>query len=157
MESNMVYQNDKSMSILIMTLILPVIPLYAMLVLAFFLEISGILIIASLVYLTLWLLAFLIVICNLNEVMVIGKDRVMFINPYNEKVLPFRNIRTIYYNEKRGFSFRLGDNSEKKFVFRLGFDKPMLEENFRRISGHIDFSEEHIHESSIYCLVNNKI
>jgi hypothetical protein len=153
----MVYQNDKSMKILILTIVLPVIPLYAMLVLAFLIEITEILIIASILYLTIWIIAFIIILCNVNEVMAISKDQVRFINPYSEKVLPIRNIRTIYYNEKRGFSFRMGDNSEKKFMFRFDFDKPLLEDHFRRISNFIDFSEEHIHESSIYCLVNNKI
>ena len=153
----MVYKNDKSMKILILSIFLPMMPLYAMLVLAFLLEFAEILIIASMVYLTIWLIAFIIILCNVNEVMVIGKDQVRFINPYCEKVLPLRNIRTIYYNESRGFSFRLGDNSEKKFHFKFDFDRPMLEDHFRRISRFIDFSEEHIHESRIYCLVNNRI
>ena len=74
-----------------------------------------------------------------------------------EKVLPIGTVRTVYYNDKRGFSFRMMDNMERKFSFKLDRDGVQLEVVFRELSQFMNFSEEHIPQSNIYCLVNNRI
>jgi hypothetical protein len=145
------------MRMLLLSILLPLIPLYGMLILEFMMDTRGILIIASIVYLTLWLLFFIFMLCNVNEAMVVERERIQFINPYCEKVLPVNGIRTIYYNDGRGLSFRMSDNSEKRFSFKFDFDGPILEDHFRRLSELLDFEEEHIRDSNIYCLVNNRI
>jgi hypothetical protein len=157
MESSLVYQNDSSIRVFFLSLILPLVPLYAFLVLSYLLDIGGILLPFSVVYLTLWLAFFSYVLCNVNQVMVADRENIRFINPYGEKVIPLRGIRTIYYNDKRGFNIRMMDQSEKRYGFRIDLDKPLLEETFRRLSSLLDFEEEHIQRSHVYCLVNNRI
>jgi hypothetical protein len=135
----------------------PLIPFYIFLFVLFLLDLDGSLVLVSIVYLTVWLVFFLIVLMNVYEVMVVYKDRIVFINPYKEKVIPLAGIRMIYYNVNRGLSFNLVNNKVVKMGFKFNYEKHLLEELFRRFSNFIDFSEEHVPESNVYCLVNKRI
>ncbi len=142
---------------LLLAIILPLIPLYGILILTLLEGLEWIFMPASILYLTLWIVFFVFKLCNVYNVLVVSRSQILFLSPYCEKVLPVGTVRTVYYNDKRGFSFRVMDNTERKFSFKLDGGKSQLEIIFKELSKFMNFSEEHIPQSNIYCLVNNRI
>ena len=157
MEPVYVFHNGRSMRELLLSIILPLIPLYGILILTLLEGLEWALMPASILYLTLWIVFFVFKLCNVYNVMVVSRSQILFLSPYCEKVLPVGTVRTVYYNDNRGFSFRVMDNKERKFPFKLNGDKGEHEITFRELSQFMNFSEEHIPQSNIYCLVNNRI
>ncbi len=154
LETSYVYQNDRSMRVILFSIITPMIPLFIYLIFLYLFNFDRFFILFAILYLCLWLGLFMLVMMNVYEVMVVYKDRIVFINPYKQKVFPLASIKMIYYNASRGISFTMEDDKIIKMGFKFNYDKRFIEELFRRLTGFIGFSEEHIHDSNVYCLVN---
>lgn len=155
METSFVYQNERSLKVILLSILGPMIPLFLYLILFAFIEIERMYVIVAILYLCFWAAVFMLVMMNIFEVMVVYKDRMVFINPFKERVIPLSSIKMIYYNKGRGITFTMKDEKTLKLGFIFKYDSYTMEELFRRLAGFIDFTEEHIPESSIYCLVSN--
>jgi len=156
MEASYVYQNERSKRSILLGIILPMVPLFAYLLSIYLFDLDGIYIIFAVIYLCLWIGFFALLISSIYEVMAVYKDRIVFINPFRRKEFALNRIKMIYYNVNRGISFTLNDDRMVKMGFNFKYDNDVLEELMKRLSGFIGFSEEHIHDSSIYCLVRKK-
>ena len=84
-----------------------------------------------------------------------GRLLTAMVNPFKERVLPLSSIKMIYYNEGRGLTINMADGKTIKMGFQFKYDNHTLEVLFNNLSRFIGFSEEHIPESSVYCLVQN--
>lgn len=156
MEASYVYQNERSKRSILIGIILPMIPLFAYLLAIYLFDLDGIYIIFAVIYLCFWIGFFALLISSIYEVMAVYMDRIVFINPFRRKEFALSRIKMIYYNVNRGISFTLNDDRMVKMGFNFKYDNDVLEELMKRLSGFIGFTEEHIHESSIYCLVKKK-
>lgn len=154
METSYVYQNERSKRMILLAMIVPMVPMFTYLVLFYLMDLESLHAVFALIYLCFWIGLFALVIANVNEVMVVYRDRIVFINPFKRKEFALGSIKMIYYHRKRGISFNLKDGRAVKMGFNFKYDNNILEELMRRLSNFIGFSEEHIHESNIYCLVN---
>jgi hypothetical protein len=86
--------------------------------------------------------------------MVVYSDRIVFINPYKERVIKMAELTLIYYNENQGISFTFRDGKVQKGRFKFDFEGKILEDVLSAISNFTGFVEEHIGDTSTYCLVN---
>ncbi|MGA1872059.1 MAG: hypothetical protein ACMUHY_00170 [Thermoplasmatota archaeon] len=153
METSLVYQNAQSRGRLLISMLIPLIPLYAFIFVVYFFDIGGSIVLISLLYLSVWLVFFIIVLICIFEVMVVYRDRVVFINPYKEKVIKLADVKMIYYHERHGISFSMRNGKVVKAGFKFDFGGRVLEDVLRAMSSFIGFSEEHIRDSNTYCLV----
>ena len=142
------------MNVILFSIIAPLIPLFIYLLFMFLFDLDRSFILFAIIYLCIWLGFFMLVLMNVYEVMVVYKDRIVFINPYKQKAFPLTSIKMIYYNVNRGISFTMVDDRIIKMGFKFKYDKNVIEELFRRLTRFIGFTEEHIHDSNVYCLVN---
>ncbi|MGA1794105.1 MAG: hypothetical protein ACMUHM_09145 [Thermoplasmatota archaeon] len=153
METSLVYQNAQSRTVLLVSMLLPLVPLYVFIFVVYFFEIGGGIILISLLYLSVWLIFFIALLVCIFEVMVVYRDRIVFINPYKERVIRLSEVKMIYYHERHGISFTLHSGKVVKGRFKFDFGGNVLEDVFRALSSFIGFSEEHIKDSNTYCLV----
>lgn len=153
METSLVYQNAQSRTMLLISMLLPLLPLYVFIFVVDFFDIGGGLILISLLYLSIWLIFFITLLVCVYEVMVVYRDRIVFINPYKEKVVNLSEVKMVYYHEKHGISFTLLNGKVVKGRFKFDFGGQVLEDVFGAMNSFIGFSEEHIKDSNTYCLV----
>ncbi|MEA3558665.1 MAG: hypothetical protein U9R75_05360 [Candidatus Thermoplasmatota archaeon] len=157
METSLVYQNESSKGKMFAALFIPAIFLIAYLLFIWNFNVEKMLVLAAIPYIFLWLMAYQFLLFRVFEVMVIFKDRIMFVNPYRTKVLPLHVIGSIYYRSNHGISFHDTMGKVYRPHFKLEMEDHDLEAAFSIISAFIVFSEEHLRDSHTYCLVNNKI
>ena len=156
METSYVYQNERSKKIILLGIIVPMVPLFIYVLCMFIFDLDSIYSLFIIIYICFWIGLFALILTNVYEVMVVYKDRIVFINPFKRKEFELGSIKMIYYHAKRGISFNLKDGRIVKMGFNFKYEKDILEELFRRLTLFIKFSEEHLPRSSIYCLVNNR-
>ena len=107
METSFVYRNSQSSKRLLIGITLPLIPLFIYFFILYLFDLPGYLILLSMVYISIWLLLLIVMLHRIYEVMVVYKDRIVFINPYKERVIKLSDLSLIYYNENQGISFTL--------------------------------------------------
>lgn len=122
-----------------------------------YLEVGSIFALGVIPYIVIWLVLFQIILSRVFEVMVIFKDRVLFINPYKTKTVHLKTISSIYYRSGSGLSFHDSRGAVYKPGFEFDMENHLLEMAFQVISEFIEFDEEHIKDSKTYCLVNSRI
>jgi hypothetical protein len=154
METSFVYRNSLSAKRLLISITLPLLPLFGFLTLLYLVDLPDYLILFSIAYLTVWLIFFVIMLHRLFEVMVVYKERIVFINPYKEKVIKLSDLDLIYYNENQGISFTNKNGKVVSGRFKFDFEGQILDDVLRAISNFTGFTEEHIKETRTYCLVN---
>jgi hypothetical protein len=117
-------------------------------------ELPDILILIPIAYILVWLVLFIVMLHRIYEVMVVYKNRIVFINPYKERAIMLTDLSLIYYNENQGISFTTKDGKVLAGRFKFDFEGKILEDVLAAISNFTGFAEEHIRDTGTYCLVN---
>ncbi len=154
METSFVYRNSQSAKRLLISTTFPLLPLFLYLTILYLIDLPSYLILISIAYLSIWLVFFIIMLHRIYEVMVVYKDRIVFINPYKERVIKLSDLSLIYYNENQGISFTSKEGKVQGGRFKFDFEGQILEDVLAAISDFTGFIEEHIEETKTYCLVN---
>lgn len=154
METSFVYRNSQSSKRLLIGITLPLFPLFVYFFILYLFELPDYLILLSIGYILIWLILFIVMLHRIYEVMVVYKDRIVFINPYRERVIELSDLSLIYYNENQGISFTGRDGKVAGGRFKFDFEGQILEDVLAAISEFTGFAEEHIRDTGTYCLVN---
>ena len=154
METSFVYRNAQSAKRLLFGLILPILPLFIYWTVLYLFELPGFLILVSIPYVIVWVIGFIFMLHRIFEVMVVYENRIVFINPYKEKVVKLSDLSLVYYNVHQGISFTMRNGKVDKGRFKFDFEGQILEDVLAAISNFTGLTEEHIKDTGTYCLVN---
>jgi hypothetical protein len=153
-ETSFVYRNSLSSKRLLIGITLPLIPLFIYLFVLYLIELPGYLVLVPIVYILAWLVLFIVMLHRIYEVMVVYKNRIVFINPYRERSIMFSDLSLIYYNVNQGISFTTKGGKVITGRFKFDFEGKILEDVLGAISNFTGLTEEHIKDTGTYCLVN---
>ena len=139
METSFVYRNAQSSKRLLIGITLPLLPLFIYFFVLYLIELPSFLILVPIAYILAWLILFIVMLHRIYEVMVVYKDRIVFINPYKERMVRLSDLSLIYYNEHQGISFTTKDGKVMGGRFKFDFEGKILEDVLAAISNFTGF------------------